>query len=291
MSPLQVLGNIRQGILQHPTKALFSTYVWVAGVYTLLSLLSFFVPVLQPDSTTWRGILILLGIFLISGTVAAYREADPSRLRFYVPAIATTIEVYFGDVFEAEGAKVIAANEYFDSELGRRVAPNSLHGQLIRRYFSSQSRAFEELVDRSLDDQCVEENLCRGQRTKRYPIGTTAVIEAYGQQFFLPALTKTDIRTNKASCDISLFGSAMGGLWNTIRNRVQGEPVNVPLIGSGQAQISLPPQQLLQLIIMTIVEASKPKITNEIRIVLPYAYRSKIDLNIIERNWSGHGLS
>jgi hypothetical protein len=83
-----------------------------------------------------------------------------------------------------------------------------------------------------------------------------------------------------------MFTKAMSGLWATVRNQAQGETVALPLMGSGQAQIGLPPQQLLQLIIMTIVEASREtKITSEIDIILPRDYMDKIDLDAIDRHW------
>lgn len=291
MSLKRAYSNVRQGALNHPVKTLFFTYLWIAGIYTMLSTLAFFIPLMEPNSTTWQGIITLLAICLLSGVLAAHHAADPSHVRFYLPPIDTTLEISFGNLFDAKGAKVIAVNEYFDSELGSRVSVGSLHGQLIQRYFNGQANVFEETVDPSLECYTAEEEPCRDRRAKHYPIGTTSVIQVSGEQFFLPALTQTNVQTNKASCDISLFGLAMKKLWDTVRHNVQGGPVNVPLIGSGQAQVDLPPQQLLQLIIMTMVEASKPKITNELRIVLPYACRSKIDLKVIKRNWSERGLS
>lgn len=289
---MNVISQVKRGARQHPLKPFILTYLWIAGIYTMLSVVSNFIPLLRPDSTTWQGIVALLSILVLSAVIATYQTAEPAHVRFKLPLIPTTIQISFGDIFQAKGAKVIAVNEYFDSDIPHKVASKSLHGQLIQNHFEGQAQRFEEMVDRALENSCAEEESSKRERAKRYPIGTTAVIEANEQQFFLPALTKTDVLTNKASCDLRLFTVAMARLWEAVRTQVQGEPVNVPLIGSGQAQVDLPSQQLLQLIIMTLVEASKQtRVTDEIRIVLPYAYEREIDLDVIKRNWSERGLS
>ncbi len=279
-------SRVWSGVKQHPLKVVVATYAIFAILFTAISALVFFIPALQPSYTTRQGVFILLGLCLLSGGIASYQAADRTNLKLDLTPIDTSIEISFGDLFQATGAKVIAVNEYFDSELGPRVAHSSLHGQVIQRYFEGQSTKFETAVDRSLDTEWAEDVSRSGNRTKSYPIGTTAVVEPNGQKFFLPALTKTDPQTDKAHCDLSVFTKAMSGLWETVRNQAQGETVTIPLLGSGQAQVGLPPQQLLQLIVMTIVEASRrTKITGKINIVLPPDCIEKIDLDAIDQHW------
>lgn len=274
------------GVKQYPLKVAFVTYTIFAILFTTIEASVFFIPAFEPNYTIRQGIYILFGLCLLSAVIASYQAADRTNLKLDLTPIDTAIEISFGDLFQATGAKVVAVNEYFDSELGPRVARSSLHGQVIQRYFEGQSSEFETAVDRSLDTEGAEDVSRPGNRTKSYPIGTTAVVESSEQKFFLPALTKTDPQTNKARCNLSMFTKAMSGLWETVRNQAQGEPVTIPLLGSGQAQVGLPPQQLLQLIVMTIVEASRTtKITGKINIVLPHDCIDKIDLAAIDQHW------
>ncbi len=91
-------------------------------------------------------------------------------------SIDTTINVEFGDLFEAEGGKAVAVNEFFDSRLGEPVARRSLHGQLIERKFQDDSERFDKLVAEELRNKPFEEVERTGGNNKRYEIGTTAVI-------------------------------------------------------------------------------------------------------------------
>lgn len=284
--------RINKGFRLHPVRFFFRIYLWTAGIYTMLSLFSMFIPVLTPESTTWKGLVTLGSICLIGTVAGVVQSAETARIRFKIKLISTTLHISFGDIFCAEGAKVIAVNEYFDSEVPNKVAQKSLHGQLIQNRFKGKSQEFEQAVDQALMKMSPEGESSRRKRAKRYSVGTTAVVEVNDavdkEQFFLPVLTKTDEETNKASCDLRLFTVAMSQLWETLRNQVQGEPVNLPLMGSGQAQVDLPPQQLLQTIIMTLVEASKSsgRVTDEVHIILPPSCEKEIDLDVIKRNWS-----
>ena len=51
----------------------------------------------------------------------------PSKIDICVANCNSTIEVVFGDLFEQDGIRVIAVNEFFDSELGKPVSDKSVH--------------------------------------------------------------------------------------------------------------------------------------------------------------------
>ncbi|MGI8866551.1 MAG: macro domain-containing protein [Rubrobacteraceae bacterium] len=79
----------------------------------------------------------------------------------------------------------------------------------------------------------------------------------------------------------------MDGLWSAVRTRAGGEPMSVPLIGGGLLSIGLPPYQLLQMIILSIIIASKNgHIRSEIRILIARGLMEEIDLDALESQWS-----
>jgi hypothetical protein len=239
------------------------------------------------SSTPGAYQLILMGFLsLVAGTV--YRLP---KLSVKVPLrnINTPVEVVFGDLFAQDGHKAIGVNEFFDSELGECVSPTSLHGQFIQRVFKGQSVAFDERVQASLDSTAAAAVPRQKGKCQQYPIGTTAVIEDMpGTKYLLVALTRTNLDNLKAEAGVSELWQALSGLWEAVRIHSGGYPVNVPLLGSGLAQVPLPPQQLLRLMLMSLVTAAKSReITpGTIRIVLHPARFSEFDLGALRGEWS-----
>jgi hypothetical protein len=271
---------------RQPSRFFISAFVAYSVIWTLLESLAFFIPSLKPEGwLAFSGMLIAIG--LISLGWGARRVSPPQHIKVRIKAINTTIEVEFGDLFEAQGLKVIPVNEFFDSELGEPVARRSLHGQLIERYFGSHPASFEALVDEELKDETSETITRKDGRDKRYPIGTTPVIKVGEDRYFLTALCHTDPSTCKACCDVPTLWRALTGLWSAVRIRAGGDPVSVPLIGGGLSGIGLPPFQLLQLILLSIVSANKEShIASTIHIVLPRDSFEEIDLNALVSHWS-----
>jgi hypothetical protein len=226
----------------------------------------------------------MLGVALAIGL---WRTIPRSTVRLHLKAIDTKITVGFGDLFESPGVKVVPVNEFFDSDLGDHVAHRSLHGQLISRLFSGHPASFNALVDAELANVPHDVVSRASGRQKRYFIGTTPMITAGEQPFLLLALCHTDLGTLKASCDVPTLWMALSGLWAAVRNRAGGRPVVVPLIGGGLAGIGLPPSQLLQIIVLSLVTASRQSnLVSPITIVLPQDRFDEIDLAVLDHHWS-----
>ncbi len=191
----------------------------------------------------------------------------------------------FDDLFKVQGIKVIPVNEFFDSELGKLVSENSLHGQLLVRYFQRDSQQFELTVDDALKNVVPTDTVTRSiGREKLYPIGTTALVAAANYRFLLVANCHTDLKENKASSDIPTLWKAMDHLWEAIRNESHGDPVNVPLLGGGRAATGVAAGQLLQLLLLSLV-TSKVQIGCKINVVLYEGDFETIDLRAIAAQW------
>jgi hypothetical protein len=279
---MNLLEKIAVGLRRHPKRPLASAFIAYSVIWTALESSSFLFPTLKPEGgkpfAAMLGFAVAFGIF---------RSFPKQETRLCIKSINTTIEISFGDLFNSPSSKIISVNEFFDSELGDHVSERSVHGQFIRRYFSGHPAPFNELVDAELRGLLSDEVSRTTGKTKRYPIGTTAVIRVGSEQFFLTAVTHTDLVTLKSACDMPTLWRALSGLWSAIRNRAGGAPVAMPLIGSGLAGISLAPQALLHLIVISIVDASRERhIASPIHIVLPYSLFDEIDLESLENLWS-----
>ena len=252
-----------------------------SALWTIAESVAFFYPNLPLQGSKKHNLFI--GVSVVLGIVRVYQ---PRQISIKANTSDTKLNIYFGDIFKQEGYAAISVNEYFDSELGKPVSENSLHGMVIKQYFGGYSESFDKAV--SLDLQNVPFDIVQRQqgKTKKYPIGTTAKITANEHKFLLFSLSYTDIQTSKASSDLPTMITALHGLLDRSRNCTGGEKLTIPLIGSGLSGIGLPANQLLQLIVLIIIaETKKQQICKEINIVLHESRFEEVDLEAIKRQW------
>lgn len=115
---------------------------------------------------------------------------------------------------------------------------------------------------------------------RKYPIGTSITVPVNDNKYILVASTHTDLVSNKSFATVQDMWQALLGLWQEARIATNGEALCVPLIGSGHAGIGLPPQHLLQLIVMSILHETRQKrICSDIEIVLHESLFDDIDLS------------
>lgn len=215
------------------------------------------------------------------------KSFEPVSVVIPVKNTNTTITIEFGDLFASEGHLAIPVNEFFDSELGLPVSPQSLHGLFIKEKYNSDSSRFNNDVDADLTNITFQQVNRQQGRDKQYPIGTTVVVGPSQYKHFLFALSKTDPATCKASADVPTMWQALQGLWAKVRDCSNGDSVNIPLVGSGQSQVGLEPTNLLRLIIMSIINATHTReVTKEIKIIILPKYINNIDLRIIRKEWT-----
>jgi len=251
-------------------------------IWTIVESVSHYYPQLKIEGFNYH-----ISFIVISSIIAFYRVYQPKKISIRVNTSDTILNIYYGDVFEQKGFTAIAVNEYFDSELGEPVSENSLHGMTIKRFFGGHPEAF----DRAINDELSNINFIDVPRikgkNKKYPIGTTARINANEHKFLLFALAHTNIETFKAYSDMSTMLLAMNGLFEKARNSTAGEPLVLPLIGSGISGVGLPATQLVQLIILAIIdETKKNQICKQIDLVLHESRFDEVDLEYIKKQWS-----
>ena len=269
------------GIKRYGWKSLGCVFCGYAMAWTLVEPLFELIPRVKSE-----GYLQYLGLVIFGLIFAWWRTFPSKKTTIRLKNTNTSVEVVFGDIFDQTGHMVIPVNEYFDSEIGDPVSPLSLHGQFIQRVLGGRSSSLDELVDTRLN--AVPHKLVPRQqgRNRKFPIGTTLSYDATATKYFLVALSRTDTETLKAKADVPDLWQALSGLWDKVRMDAGGSPVNIPLIGSGLSGVGLPPQQLLQIIMMSILDATKKReITPEIRIVLHENVFEYVHLDLIKKEW------
>lgn len=259
-----------------------SIFLAYSALWTLIEPASFFYPDFKLHGIKYHlafiGISIAVGLFLIY---------QPRKISIKINTSDTTLNIYYGDIFEHAGYTAIAVNEFFDSELGNPVSENSLHGMVIKRFFGGHPESFDLAVQNDLQGVEFEEFERNIGNKKKYPIGTTAKFPANNHKFLLFALSRTNLDTYKAHADLAAVVASLEGLFEKSRNCTGGEPLLLPLVGSGISGVGLPATQLLQLIVLTLIdETKKRQICKQIDLVLHESRFDEIDLELIRRQWN-----
>ena len=229
----------------------------------------------------WDGdttaLLSATALGLVWGT---YTLAMPASRDIALKDIDSRITIRRGDLFAEPSHKVVAVGELFDWELGDRVARGSLHGKCIVEMFGGDGSRFRDSIDASLAELGHIGEIWREGERPRYSIGTTAIVSVPPYKLFLPALTHCDVDDGwKAYATVADLWTALDGLWRSIRTRSNAEPVAVPLMGSGLANVGIPTQSILELIILSFTRASgTARVTERLTIVLTESLYESVDL-------------
>lgn len=278
---MKLFHNIFLGINRRPIKFIWEIFLSYSVFWTIIESGSYFFPDIKLQGIIYYAILIFIGI--LAACARAYQHRSISLT---VGHSNTKITILFADIFERDGYIAIPVNEYFDSEIGLPVSPNSLHGIVINKFFGGHPAAFDQLIAADLANTSGQSVQRVGGKTCRYPIGTTAFIKTNSHKFLLFALSATDIATFKASATVPGLIQAIEGLCAKARVTLGDDRLILPLIGSGLSGVGLPSNQLLQLLLLVIVnETKKSKITSNIEIVIHASRFDEIDLNLIENSW------
>jgi hypothetical protein len=275
------LKQIVSGVTKHPWRAVSGVAVAYSVLWTALDSLTPFFPSITLEGT--GRYLSLLTASILAGLIYS-RKRD--HVHFRLRTTNTVIDVRFADIFAVDGVKAIPANEFFDCEIGDHVSAKSLHGQFIRNFLGGHADAFAELIDRSIGGKHVETVQRSSGRMRRYSLGTTALVPMNENRFLFFASARTDVTTLKAHSTVPELWLALEGLWDAARIMANGERIVVPLVGGGVGGINLPPEQLLRLIVLSIVTATRVKqIAPEVAVVIRDDCFDEVDLTEVKKSW------
>ena len=103
----------------------------------------------------------------------------------------STIEISAGDVFQSEGLKIIAFNEYFDTQVDENIiSSRTLNGQFIKKYAHDVESLDQLKQENQHAQECkinVNQNRLVGKQIQ-YKLGTIVPMD----DFFILAFSKFD---------------------------------------------------------------------------------------------------
>lgn len=197
-----------------------------------------------------------------------------------------------GDIFEQEGLKVIAFNEYFDTQVDDRIiSRQSLNGIFINKYFSESTIELDKYIEQYQfdSDVVVEEVPNRGYGKKiKYNIGTICLYNEY----ILAAFSKFD-EQNRAILTMPEYLEFLINFWDRVNRVYAQKSVSVPIFGSGITRIkehkNISDEDLLKIMLWTFrISEMRFKYPAKLTIVI---HKDKMDkVNLLDIKMAKNGL-
>lgn len=259
-----------------------------SGVLATVSAFLLFVDI--PDDRKLCFGAILLIVLLILYLAIWVWSNRLNKIDLDVEGSEVTIKV--GDIFNQPGLKVIAFNEYFDTQVDNRlIGEASLNGIFIKRYLDTPVTDLDRYIEDYAFDaaEVVGENADRslGKRT-RYKIGTVCVYKDY----LLTAFSKFD-ENNRAQLTMPEYLEFLINFWDKVNNVYAQKSVSTTIFGSGITRIkghkNISDEDLLKIMLWTFrISEMRFKYPARLTIVI---HPNKIDqINLLDVKSAKNGI-
>ncbi|HCL8321074.1 TPA: hypothetical protein PCF14_002385 [Klebsiella pneumoniae] len=202
------------------------------------------------------------------------------------------VTVKAGDLFLQDGFKVIAFNEYFDTQVDDNIISHkSLNGLYIDNHLSGPISDLDHSISNYKfdEDEILEVNQERkvGKKQK-YSLGTIFVNEDY----LLTAFSKFDDK-NRAFLTMPDYLGFLINFWDKVNRIYAQKSVSVPIFGSGITRIkehkNISDEDLLKIMLWTFrISEMRFKFPAKLTIVI---HKDKIDkINLLDIKSARNGL-
>lgn len=263
---------------------------WTGVFMTIWGFLSLFVSMsgMIPDGLSFiikilMGCLILLGVFIILIIISGFYVLSVNNVRAITSNSGHHVYVKYGDIFSPKIIKkgnydcrniVIPVNRCFDTIVDKHlVSRNTLHGKLLQSLYCDNKYTSDSLNDK------IQQSLVNSPfhmlptsdkssgNLKRYDVGTIAELELDSQMsYYLLGLSTFDKKLN-AHTSKKDFVLSVQKLIDFCDQRAQGNPVILPLLGSGMSRTNIELKDSLNYLIKALA-INKDKINCDFYIVI-----------------------
>lgn len=264
----------------------FSDYT--STISTIFSLLLIFVDIPTENKIT-LGIVFLFTLSLLYFGIWL-KSNNLTEVNLDVEGSIVTVKA--GDLFLQDGFKVIAFNEYFDTQVDDNIISHkSLNGLYIDNHLSGPISDLDQRVSNYKfdEDEILEVNQERkvGKKQK-YSLGTIFVNEDY----LLTAFSKFDDK-NRAFLTMPDYLGFLINFWDKVNRIYAQKSVSVPIFGSGITRIkehkNISDEDLLKIMLWTFrISEMRFKFPAKLTIVI---HKDKIDkINLLDIKSARNGL-
>ena len=254
---------------------LISNVLYAFGVlWLVVQIVSYFFPDLVSSVRDGWYIFLAGGI-----SIGVWRGWPKRVVRAAIEGTDASIEIRVGDLFQQDGAVVVAAPTSFDTSMeDDTIDERSVQGQYTKRFCDSLE-SLDRQIEASLDgiefEIRDEVDKPYGSR-RRYPVGTVANVIFGGKRAYFVAVATLNAHKNAFATRNELL-DALPVLWENIRMRGSMDPINVPILGSGFSRLNATREELVREIAKSFVAATHAgRFSERLRIVIsPSDFREK----------------
>jgi hypothetical protein len=275
-------NKIKLSITRNPKAFILSFFLSLTVIWAILEPFVTVAFSIDPEYKYYFLIALLIPAFIVSIVKLFPKDSITIELK----NTNTKITLMFGDLFNQSGNIALGVNEFFDSELGKPVSEETIHGHFISSTLGGRAEIFEATVEAELKNTDSIHVTRKLGKQKKYEIGTTVPLEFGGKKYLLFALSKTNEK-HEAYTNPSILLKALDGLFTKARSECNGQILNLPLIGTGLSRSGITTNNIIDLILIAVLKSTKDsEITKEIKIVIRENLFNKINLNEIEKRWN-----
>ena len=257
----------------------------VSGIGVVLSIVLIFVSIPEKYKILIGLIFVMILILVYLMTWLYANKLTNTSVTIGV----TSVEIKAGDIFEQDGLKAIAFNEYFDTQVDDKIiAKKSLNGQVIDKFFTNVNELNQKIeADKYLNSpgNILKENIEREGKGTRYKLGSSILVD----EFIFTAFTKFSDR-NEAQLTMQEYIDFLLSFWNEINRLYAQRAVTVPIFGSGITRFKngfedININELLKIMVWTF-KISKIKFVYpaKLTIIIPEGRLKEINLFEIKEN-------
>ncbi len=246
----------------------------LGGLWLIVDPITF----LSPDSVP-KG-ADKFALLLVFAMVIAIWFAWPRRVvSASIPGADVKVTILVGDLFDAKDNVVIGVNDVFDTHIGDDIiSPRSVQAQFVQNRLDGSVPAFDRLIEAALEGTTfeVDPQKTRGKNA-RYPMGTVIETSQKGIRHFLSAYCRMGANL-KAQTSVCTLIHALDELWEKVRNSGQNQGVSMPVLGSDFGRIGLTQTQLIQILVLSFVNANRLQhVAPELTIYVYEGHAGKVD--------------
>lgn len=253
----------------------YASVVAVISAVSAFYLIAVEIPVDQRGRYLIAATVALIGVYLTVWLKANFKRHAKLNIN------SSSVIVRVGDIFQEEGLKAIAFNEYFDTIVDDSIiSKSSLNGKYLLNLSSDGVASLDNNIanDVRLKERQVEINSTRRTGKKiKYKLGSVFLNEDY----LLTAFSHFD-SDNRAFLSLKEYVSCMLNFWDEVDQVYAGRSVTVPLMGSGITRFKdaeVQPQELLKVLIWTFkISRVKFKHPANATIIIHNSITEKINL-------------
>lgn len=197
---------------------------------------------------------------LVGLTFGLYRAWPGLIVSQTVQGTDCTICVRVCDILKLrEVALVVGTNTTFDTDLSDgTISPGSVQGQITTKLVASSIQLGRDIAH-SLD-QTAATDVPRDEKpygnSKRYPIGTVAVVDVGTRRIYFAAIATLNAH-RVAHATRRDIADALPRIWEHIRERGGIDPIACPVLGSGFSRLDATREELVREIIRSFVPAAR----------------------------------